>query len=116
MTHTEGTIYGPMAYWYIYTTNALNHHKGPRVLKKHFGLIEIDWDRNSISFSLRGSDGATLVEHNILISQLYTKAKNEYFCSQSPKERYYRHLFSTILLFNLPLLLNFLVILIFLRK
>lgn len=116
MTHTEYTLYGPLAYWYLFMCNAFSYHQHPRILQKHFGTIEIDWDKESLAFELKATNGKVLIHHSTSFTTLSTKSLNPYICMQSPLKRHITHIASCILIFHLPLILFLSTLTIALRK
>lgn len=117
LSHTEVTIYGPLANWYIHTTNALSYHKNLRVFKKHFAILEIDWSTGLLFTSLRDTNGEILIEEQYSLSYLTTPTQSQNnLCQMDPKQRHYHHLLSMIIVFHLPILLNLIAGVIFIRK
>jgi alkaline phosphatase D len=117
LSHTEATIYGPLAVWYIHITNALSYHSNLRVFAKHFAILEIDFDENLLTTSLRDTQGQVLIEEHYQLSYLTSKLETlSTICLTDPKTRHYNHLFSCILILHLPIFLISTSFLIFLRK
>jgi len=117
LSHTEVTIYGYLANWYIHTTNAMSYHKNLRVFQKHFAVLEIDWDAKTLSTSLRDTDGQIIIEETYTLSYLLTPLQeHKNLCEIAPKTRHYEHLAATLIVFHIPLFLITLAGLISLRK
>jgi alkaline phosphatase D len=116
LTHTEATIYGSLANWYLHMCNAMTYSESTRVLIKHFGGIEIDWDKDIISFSLMDTYGNVITSYSAYIQELYHKVHNGCPCFQSPLERHLKHIGSCFVVFHFPLILITAVIIIYLRK
>ena len=116
LSHTEYTLYGSLAYWYLFMCNAMTYHSQPRVLKKHFGTIEIDWDREIIEFTLKDTFGKDLIRQSAYISDLNREANPNYLCAQDPFERHLNHLLSCFVVFHVPIIIVSASIIITLRK
>lgn len=117
LSHTEATIYGPLAIWYIHITNALSYHSNKRVFSKHFAVLEIDWDSDYLSTSLLDTQGKTLIQEHYTLSSFYKQLKsNPDLCEIPAKSRHYTHLISCLAILHVPVILISLSLFIFLKK
>ena len=116
LTHTEYTLYGPLAYWYLSMCNAMSYHETPRVLQKHFGTINIKWEEDLIDFYIKDTYGTILRHQSIKITELYENTQDSYLCHQQPFERHINHLLSCFLVFHVPVILFVAYCIVFFKK
>ena len=117
LSHTEATLYGPAAAWFIDNTNAMSYHKNSRVFDKHFGEIEFDWENSVVWVRIRDTFGNGIIEEWIGLEELLSPVdKVGELCGVDPMLRHYLHFFSCLLVFHLPVVFWGLGLVIFLRK
>ena len=116
MTHTEATLYGILAYWYLFNCNAMSYHEYGRILIKHFGTIEIDWDKKTVVLSIQDTWGKIIIQKTVLFSDFYKKSTKSKLCEQLPLERHLKHISSCFIIFHLPVILHIFSFICFLRK
>lgn len=117
LTHTEATTYGPISYWFLSVSNAMSYHKNLRVLKMHYGMLEIDWSNDMIYLRLKDSFGILLTEESMRISDLKKKIVNKpEICNEDRVYRHVTHICSCIAVLHLPLLIFIAATIICLRK
>ncbi|CAG9335618.1 unnamed protein product [Blepharisma stoltei] len=116
LSHTELTTYGPVIipYFSIYVQMPYNVY--PRVHEKHFSTFEIDWETGLIEITHKNTLGDLIHSHTFYLKDLYTETSINYICNQSLSDRHYAQFLTGLIIFILPILINLISFIIFLRK
>lgn len=116
LTHSVFSTYNMIGWYFLNLWQSFNFNIGKKFLHKNFGTIEIDWEAQLIHISVRDTNSISQIEHTILISELYDSNPDIEFCQADFRDLKYKHALSAFAIFLLPFYMNFLALLIFLRK
>lgn len=117
LSHTEATLYGPAAAWFIESTNAMSYHRNKRIFEKHFGEIEFDWEKEVVWVRIKDTFGNVIVEEIIGLDELLSPLQSVgQLCGVDPMLRHYCHFFACLGVFYLPVVLWGWALVSFLRK
>ncbi|OMJ69723.1 hypothetical protein SteCoe_32488 [Stentor coeruleus] len=116
LTHSVFTTFNMIGWYFVNLWQPFNFNIGKKFLYKNFGTIEIDWETQLIHVSVRDTFSVPQIEYTININELYETNPDIKFCQENFKALKYKHILGTFFIILLPFWINFLAILIFLRK
>jgi hypothetical protein len=116
LTHSVFSTYNMIGWYFLKIWQSFTFNIGTKFLHKNFGTIEIDWENQLIHVSIRDTYSIPQIEYTILISELYGPNPDIEFCQADFQTLKYNHALSAFAIFLLPFYMNFLALLIFLRK
>ena len=116
LTHTVFTSYGFFAYFLINFVHPFNWNIGPKYHYKNFGTIEFNWEEDWVEMSIRNSEGLSVNSHRASFQELYASNIPPSICFKDMNALRYHHFYSTLLIFMLPIGLNAISFIIFVRK
>lgn len=116
MSHTVKGTFNWIGWSVLNLFQGFNFNIGPKIIEKNFGSIEIDWKTRVVTLNIRDSFGKSVNSHSFNIEELYQEKEVDDVCRLGQFKLKYRHFGGCIVAVILPVILNCLALLIFLRK
>ena len=116
MTHSVYSTMGIFSYVFLNFFHSFSWNIGHKYLYKNFGTLEFNWEEGWIEISIRNSEGFSVNSHRVNFSELYGSNIPPSICYEDVKALRNKHIYSVLIVIILPIALQLMSFLIFLRK